>query len=109
LQEKLRIQKPIFEVGVAIRRRYFERSKQDFVDGKYVDARGTANQELIEAGHTAAHTANFKADSALFRFSFLGSNDVCAFMSLYGGPLVSIHKALASSKYAEIRDLTALY
>jgi hypothetical protein len=58
LQEQLLLQKPILDVGVAIRRRYLERAKQNFVDGQYVDARGTANQQLIEAGHVAAHRAN---------------------------------------------------
>jgi hypothetical protein len=84
LQEQLLLQKPILDVGVAIRRRYLEQAKQNFVDGQYVDARGTVNQQLIEAGHAAPHQASCREDSAIWKLGILGKEKDPVLASLYG-------------------------
>jgi hypothetical protein len=84
LEKRLRICKPLVEVSAAVRRRYFERAKQDFTGGTCVDARGVADLEAIGAGPLAAHRANYAADIALLSLNYLEpERDASAFSDIY--------------------------
>ncbi|KAE9378721.1 hypothetical protein N431DRAFT_460054 [Stipitochalara longipes BDJ] len=83
LSRELIFSHPLRVVGAAVRIRYLERARQDCIKGTFVDARGTANQEMIAIGNTAAHRAYFCADLALFELGYLSVQEVSAFESLY--------------------------
>ncbi|PMD36981.1 hypothetical protein L207DRAFT_586665 [Hyaloscypha variabilis F] len=95
---------PLRVVGAAVRARYVERSKQDFINGTYVDVRGTANQDMIEMGNYFAHRACFEADISLFRLPILNT-EASAFESPYGtSPTEHKIDGYASPKMARMWD-----
>ena len=47
LEKRLQICKQLVDVGAAVRRRYFERAKQDFSYGVFINVRGVADLEAI--------------------------------------------------------------
>ncbi|KAN0115418.1 hypothetical protein V8E51_004962 [Hyaloscypha variabilis] len=85
---------PLRVVGAAVRARYVERSKQDFINGTYVD----------KWANYFAHRAYFEADLSLFRLPILNT-EASAFESPYGtSPTEHKIDGYASPKMARMWD-----
>jgi hypothetical protein len=54
----------LVQVGVAIRRRFFEQARE-------IRGQGRARDSIIEDGNTAAHRGDYFADSAMFEIGYL--------------------------------------
>lgn len=73
LEEQVKLQSPLFNVGVSVRRRHFERVKQDAISAGNIVIQNASNEDVIRAGNQAAHWGNVAADSSLFELGFCGS------------------------------------
>lgn len=69
LKEKIRLQDPLVNVGVKIRRRFFEQAKE-------LHGGGPPLWKIVEAGNEAAHRGDFLADSAMFQLGHMKVGDV---------------------------------
>jgi hypothetical protein len=64
LKERLELQEPLVQVGVAIRCRFFEQARE-------IRGHGQAFVSIIEAGNAAAHRGDYIADSAMFEMGYM--------------------------------------
>jgi len=72
VEAKVKLQKPLADIGAAVRIRAIERSKQRTrVDGKPFKSIGVADPKLIKAGNKAAHQAFIVADATLFPLGYV--------------------------------------
>ncbi|CZR54805.1 uncharacterized protein PAC_04689 [Phialocephala subalpina] len=71
LKERVKLQEPLVECAVLIRRRLFERAKCQ-------RGHGDAIEFIIEAGNHAAHRGDFFADIAMFKLGYMKSSEAAA-------------------------------
>ena len=79
LVEKRENMKPLLDVGVAVRLRFLEKTRQTLRDGEI----SGIDKRIIEEGNTAAHSANADADIALARGGYIENN--YSFNQMIGG------------------------
>ena len=61
LKEVAHLTRPLLEIGIAIRKRYFEQAKYKILEQ-------VSDPKIIQAGNTAAHHPNLIADIALLEY-----------------------------------------
>ncbi|KAJ8065637.1 hypothetical protein OCU04_006312 [Sclerotinia nivalis] len=73
--------KPLFDVGVAVRKRFLEQSKSTL---PYREAQSVPDHTIIREGNERCHRGNAIADAALFEFGFLtGPDNETAYRDVY--------------------------
>ncbi|KAF7879222.1 hypothetical protein EAF04_000419 [Stromatinia cepivora] len=73
--------KPLFDVGVAVRKRFFEQSKSTL---PYREAQSVPDHTIIREGNERCHRGNAIADAALFELGFLtGPDNEIAYRDMY--------------------------
>ena len=83
---ELEEQEPIIRCCAAMRNRFFERAKQQLIEGRYVKLHGTPNIAAIHAGNAAVHRGNWRVDIILAKRELLTQDNITKFKFWYGNP-----------------------
>ncbi|KAI9646157.1 hypothetical protein NHQ30_005597 [Ciborinia camelliae] len=82
LEKERIIVEPLIEVGVAVRKRFFEHARSTIYLGQ---ERGRANHKIIREGNDRCHRAYLHTDAALFKLFYLsGTADKDLYFDIYG-------------------------
>jgi hypothetical protein len=71
LEETLKIQKPLFDVGVKVRRGFLQSVKRVWANGQYITTHPPLDVNLIWDKNEAVHRGNYTADKSLFDLKIL--------------------------------------
>ncbi|EPE35419.1 hypothetical protein GLAREA_11118 [Glarea lozoyensis ATCC 20868] len=75
-KKELQQHKPLVEVGIAIRNRFLEHTKQTM-------GWGAVDPEMIVAGNAAAHQANLLADTSLYWLNYRDIDDIYGIVNIW--------------------------
>jgi hypothetical protein len=93
LKERLELQEPLFQVRIAIRRRFFEQAKE-------LRGRGTALKKVIEAGNAAAHRGDIIADSVIFALGYMDIGEPVSSLGANDNTFEQMYKPLFDELYS---------